>query len=173
MDIRSEILKEHSKAQAKWISGFIGNNQSRFDELFNLFLNDEYRVTQRAGWVISHCADVRPHLIQPHLEALVNNLKKPKIHDAVMRNSLRILTEQDIPEHLQGPLLEICFDQLLSMKVPVAIKVHAMQVIYNISQNEPDLLNELKMVIEEQMPYGTAGFKSRGRKILKVIASRA
>ena len=93
----------------------------------------------------------------------------PKLHDAVVRNSMRILSSQDVPERLQGYLLEICFDFLMSTKVPVAIKVHAMQVIFNISQNEPDLLNELRMVIEEQMPYGTTGFKSRGRKILKRI----
>jgi hypothetical protein len=49
MNLREEILKEHSKAQSNKIVSWIGNSQKKFDELFNLFLNDEYRVTQRAA----------------------------------------------------------------------------------------------------------------------------
>ena len=44
-----------------------------------------------------------------------------------------------------------------------------MQVLYNVCQKEPDLANELKIVIEEFLPHGTAGFKSRGGKILKKL----
>ena len=169
MNIRTELLKEHSKAQAKKISEFIGNDPSRFAELIDLFLNDENLLAQRAAWVLSHCTDVFPHLIRPHLNDLVENLKKPNLHDAIPRNTLRAMTEQQIPEPLQGHLLNICFDYLLSTKHPVAIKIHAMQIVFNISKNEPDLLNELKMVIEERLPYGTAGFKSKGNKIIKAI----
>ena len=50
MNLREEILKEHSKTQCNKIVNWIGNSQKRFNELFELFLNDEYRVTQRAAW---------------------------------------------------------------------------------------------------------------------------
>ncbi|MEO1261309.1 MAG: hypothetical protein AAFZ15_21070 [Bacteroidota bacterium] len=169
MDIRSEILKEHSKAQAKKISEFIGNDPSRFAELVALFLNDEKKVAQRAAWILSHCTDIYPLLIRPHLKDLVENLRKTNLHDAIPRNTLRILATQEIPETVKGHLLNLCFDYLMVAKLPVAIKIHAMQIVFNISKNEPDLLNELKMVIEERLPYGTAGFKSRGKKIVKAI----
>ena len=48
MNLRSEILAEHSKAQTNKIIEWVGNSQQRFDELINLFLGDEYRITQRA-----------------------------------------------------------------------------------------------------------------------------
>lgn len=170
MDLRTAILKEHSKSQTLKIVDYIGESQELFDELITLFLADEYRVTQRAAWVLSHCAEARPQLMAPHLETLVMNLKKSNLHDAVVRNSVKILSELEIPETLQGHALDICFDYLLSQKLPVAIKVHAMQVVFNVSKNEPDLLQELKMVIEEQLPFGSAGFKSRGKRILQGIA---
>jgi hypothetical protein len=48
MDLRQTILAEHSKANCNKIVKWVGNSQKRFSELFNLFLNSEYRVNQRA-----------------------------------------------------------------------------------------------------------------------------
>ena len=70
MNLRNEILKEHSKAQCKKIETWIGNNQHRFDELFYLFLNDQYRVVQRAAWPLSYCVIHHPQLIKKHFAKL-------------------------------------------------------------------------------------------------------
>ena len=63
MDLREEILKEHSKKQTNKIIKWVGNNQQKFDELVSLFLKGEYRVTQRAGWPLSYIAIEHPQLI--------------------------------------------------------------------------------------------------------------
>ncbi len=62
MNLREEILKEHSKAPCNKIVQWIGSNQKRFDDLFELFLNDEYRVTQRAAWPLSYSVIAHPGL---------------------------------------------------------------------------------------------------------------
>ena len=167
MDLKEAILKEHSKAQAVFIQQYIGSNQDLFDELMGLFFDDEYRVAQRAAYAVSHCVDKYPFLINPHLEQLVHNLENKKIHIAVKRNTVRILQDVDVPEELLGTLADYCFKFLLDPKETVAVRVFSMQILYNICKKEPDLANELKVVIEEFLPTGTAGFKSRGKKILK------
>lgn len=171
MNLRDEILREHSKSHTLYLTKIIGNSPSKFEELIDLFLNDEYRVTQRAAWVVTHCAEAYPSLINPHLPKIIENLRKPKLHDAVKRGTLKILADLNpkLSEEWQGHILDISFEFLVSQKEPVAIKVHSMQIVYNICQNEPELLNELKLVIEEQMPYSKPGFKSRGKRILKGI----
>ena len=167
MDLKAAILKEHSKAQALLIQQYIGSNQELFDELMTHFFSNEYRVTQRAAWVVSHCVDKYPFLIRPHLEKLVHNLGDKKIHVSVKRNTIRILQEVDVPEDLLGPLADYCFKFLLDPKEAAAVRIFSMTVLYNICKKEPDLANELKVVIQEFLPHGTAGFKSRGNKILK------
>jgi len=167
MDLKEAILKEHSKAQAILIRDYIDGNQALFDELMTHFYSNEYRVTQRAAWIMSHCIDKHPFLINPHLEGLVANLEQPKLHDAVKRNTLRLLQGIDLSEELMGPLVDICFKFLLDIKEPVAIRIFSMQVLFNICKKEPELADELRIVIEEFMPHGTAGFKSRGKRILK------
>ena len=49
MNLRNEILKEHSKVQCNKIVQWVGDSEKRFEDLFNLFLNDVYRVNQRAA----------------------------------------------------------------------------------------------------------------------------
>jgi len=169
MDIKAELLAEHSKTQAQRITDYIGNSQKRFDELMRLFLEEEYRVTQRAAWVVQFAAEAHPKLLKKHLKKVVENLNNP-VNDAVKRNTLRILQFWDLPENLQGIAAEICFGFLDDPKEAVAIRVFSMTVLYNICVKEPELANELRLVIEDHLPHGTAGFKSRGKKTLKALA---
>lgn len=91
---------------------WVGSNQDRFDELFSLFLNDEYRVVQRAAWPVSHCVDAHPQLISKHWKALLANLKKPGLHNAVKRNSIRLMQDIELPEKYHGEIMNRCFGYL-------------------------------------------------------------
>lgn len=166
MNIKNEITYISSKECALKIANYIGAEASKFSELIDLFLNGEPRVVQRAAWVVSKCADRYPELLVPHLEAMIYNLQND-VHVAVKRNTVRVLQNVDVPEELLGTLADVCFGFMESSQEPIAVKVFAMTNLHNITKREPDLKNELKLIIEEQLPYGSAGFKSRAKKILK------
>lgn len=168
MNVKNELLKEHSKTQANKIADFIGKDPKRFQQLIELMLDTEYRVSQRAAMALSHCVDRHPTLLTPHLERLIKNLRN-EVHIAVTRNTVRLLQEVDIPERLLGETADICFKLMESNDSPIAVKVFSMTVLANICEKEPDLKNELALIIEDQMPYGSAGFRNRGAKILKKI----
>ncbi len=63
----------------------------------------------------------------------------------------------------------VCFDILASCTEPVANKVFSMTVLTNIAKHEPDIKHELKLLIEEQMTYSTAAFKSRAKTVMNNI----
>src|SRR3982750_4822205 len=102
MNLRETILAERSKAQTDRIIKWVGSDQARFDELFDLFLNDEYRVVQRAAWPLSYCAMSHPLLIKKHFAKLVKNMKKPGLGDSVKRNTVRLLQHIEIPVKFHG-----------------------------------------------------------------------
>jgi len=52
---------------------------------------------------------------------------------------------------------------------PVAVKVHAMQIIYNHTLIYPELKEELITVIEDQVENNSVGFKSRGMRIIRQL----
>ena len=169
MNLREEILKEHSTAQCTKIVKWVGSSQQRFDELFGLFIHDDYRVVQRSGWPLSYCVIDHPSFINKHWKALINNLKKPDLHNAVKRNSIRLMQYLEIPEKFHGEVMDICFRFLESPTEALAVKVFSMSVLDNLAVLYPDIKPELKLVIEEQLPHQTAGFKSRAKKVLKMI----
>lgn len=166
MKLREEILKEHSKAQAIKIVHWINNNQERFDELFELFIKDEYRVVQRAAWPLSYCVIGHPELIKKHFSKLIKNLQKPALHSAVKRNTIRLLQEVTIPKKYQGAVMDICFRYIASPKEAVAVKAFSLTVLQNLSKTYPEILPEVKLLIEERWDHETPAFKSRAKKIL-------
>jgi len=168
MDIKAALLQEHSKAQALRIAAYIGSNPERFRILMTLFLQGEYRVTQRAASVLSSCAENHPTLVPSYLSDLISNLERP-VSDAVKRNTLRLLQDISVPPELQGSLAHICFNYLMGTEA-VAIKAFAMTVLANLAKVEPDLANELKIIIQDQSPHASPGFSARARKILRKLS---
>lgn len=165
MDLKKQLEKEHSKANAQLIARYVGADPDRFDELMQFFFHDKYRISQRAAHAVSHCADVRPHLIEPYIGVIINNLEKnPEV--AIRRNSVRLLQSQEIPEVHQGMLVQKCFDYLLSSKETVAVKVFSMTILHNLTKTYPELVPELKIVIKDALRQATPGMVSRGNRIL-------
>lgn len=169
MKLRDTILEKHSKAQTTKIVKWIGKSQDRFDQLFKLFLNEEFRVTQRAAWPLSYAVDKHPELIRKHLDKLIKNLEKKGLHDSVKRNSVRILRGIDIPEQFHGQVMDTCFKFIESPDEAVAIKAFSLIILERLLPHYPDIKNELKLIIEERWDHESAAFRSRAKKILKKI----
>ena len=169
MKLQHELTRWPAKEKALEITAWIGNDAARFAELMDLVLGGDPTFSKYASWLLSHCMEKNPQLLDPYLEALVANLAKPDLNDSVVRSTIKALAGIEIPAHLQGHVLQHGFDLLLDPKIPVSIQVHAMQAVFNISKTEPDLLRELQVVIEDGMLHGTAGYKSRGKRILLEI----
>lgn len=165
MVLREEILKEHSKTQCLKIIEWIGASQDRFDELIHLFLHDEYRIVQRAAWPLSYCIIAYPSLIDKHFGRLIKNLHQP-LPDAVKRNTVRLLQQLQIPEELEGEIMDICFNYIASPEEAAAIKAFALTILQNLSKKYPEILPEIKLIIEERWNFESAAFKSRAKKIL-------
>lgn len=167
MELTSEILKEHSKSQCNKIINWVGDSQKRFDALFSLFINAEYRISQRAAWPLSYCVINYPVLIKKHLSELIKNLEKPDLPDAVKRNTLRLLQYIETPVRHDGKIMQFCFNYIQSAREPVAIKAFALTVLGNLTKKYPEIIPEIKLLIEEQLPHQSAAFKSRAKRFLK------
>ena len=166
MDIRQALMAEHSKQQTMAIVEFIGDDTTRFAELMKLFFAGEYRLTQRAAWPMNYCAERYPALIQPYLPKLLDCLEREDMHDAVKRNVMRLLQYIEIPKRLTGRVYARCVDFIDDSYQPVAVRAFALTVAARIAKSEPDLLNELRLIVSKHLPHATAAFQKRAREIL-------
>ena len=171
MNIREELLKYQiqSKEQVLRIAEFAASSEENFMELMDCFLSKNVKLAQRAAWSVSWAAIKNPEIVRPYVGSLVNQLTKTDIHNAVIRNSIRILQDLEIPAAFHGELLSACFDFIQKRNTPIAIKAFSLNVLFNLSKIYPEIRNELRMIILQNIDYETAAFKSRAKKILAKI----
>jgi hypothetical protein len=165
MILRKMVLEKHSKAQTDKIVKYVGRSQQRFNELAGLFLSDEPLLKQRAGWPLSYIAEKHPELISRHLGRLLKNLNKKGLHDAVKRNTVRMLEYANLPEKYHGEIMNVCFNFIQSPTEAVAIKAFSLTILGRLLPLYPDIRNELKLIIEERWEHETAAFRTRARKL--------
>jgi hypothetical protein len=168
-NLREEILKEHSKKQCTRIVEWIGNDEDRFEQLLHLFLTDEYRVTQRGAWPLSYAVVANPSFLKNSMERLLNNLKKPGLHDAIKRNTLRIIDHVAFPKKYEGRIMNFCFGYLESPSEAVAVKALSLSILGKLASRYPEIIPELRLMIEEQVPHQKPAFLSQARRLLKVF----
>ncbi|MCW3077057.1 MAG: hypothetical protein JWO32_1666 [Bacteroidetes bacterium] len=153
MDISKALEAEHSKAQTLKIVNYVGRDKRKFDKLVSVFLNSEYRITQRAAWPLSNSAIVNPALIKPHFAGLINKLQNKNEHPAIARNILRIFQEIDIPKKYHGILIDICFGFITDLGYPVAVRAFAITVASHICIHYPELKKELTLLLDDLKKY--------------------
>jgi hypothetical protein len=166
VNIREAILSEHSRTQALKIAAYACSSPLNFKELMKCFMSNDYRLAQRAAWSVSWAARKKPAMITPYIKDLVAVLERKDVHDAVIRNSLRIFEDIDIPEKHHGIVLNACFSFMEKPSYPLAFKAYSMTIIAKLSKHYPEIKQELKLIIEENWDNETPAFRSRGKKIL-------
>jgi hypothetical protein len=171
MDLAKAALKEHSKAQANKIIKWVGENQERFSMLVEAFIKGPYRVTQRLAWPLSYCVEYHPKLAKPHLNKLINALSVLNAPEAVKRNIVRLLQHAEIPSRYHGKIIEICFRFLSDPKQSIAVRVFAMSVLARLAEHHNEITKELRIIIEDQLPYSSPAFASRARKVFRQLGS--
>ena len=150
MNLRDEILKEHSKVQCEKIVAGVGSSQKKFDELLHLFLNDEYRVVQRAGWPLSEIARKFPHLFLPHLPDIAAHARRRDQHPAFRRNICRIMEAMVIPETNEGEWMDLAFQFLEDPSEAIAVKAHCISILTRLCIKYPEIIPELRLLLAEQ-----------------------
>lgn len=62
--------------------------------------------------------------------------------------------------------MDICFGFVASPTEPVAVKAFSLTVLGNLAKQYPEIIPEIKVLIEEQSPHQTAAFKNRAKALL-------
>ena len=169
MNYKEQLLTEHSCANTDLITKAIGNSETEFKKIIDIIYNEQPPLPQRASWVVASLNNKNPRLVRRYIPLFVETVKQFKV-DGIKRNLMLVLATQPkiyLPQ--RAKLIDICFEFMCSPTETVAVKVHAMQVIANFAKQHPELVGELKMVIEDQLPKTTVAFAARARHVFKEL----
>ena len=166
MDFRSLLTDFPSGVEKDLLIGEVIKSESNFNTLLQLALHEKDPVAWRACWILDGSDEKKPGLARKHIPKIVRALAELE-SKGTLRSLLRLLSRYDIPEEEQGLLIDLCFSYLVSELYPVAVKAHAMQIIYNHVLLYPELKGEFTAVIEDQAENNSVGFKARGNILIK------
>ncbi|MEO6903085.1 MAG: hypothetical protein ABI315_08025 [Bacteroidia bacterium] len=168
MDYCTQLLKEHSRINMNGIAELVGHSPIEFKKIIEIIYNEKPPLPQRASWILAIVNNTHPELLVPYLSLFIDTVSEFKVN-GIKRNMMVVLSKHTIPEELQGKLIDVCFNLILSNTETVVVKTEAMQCISNIAKEHPAIANELKLVIMDQLPKTTAAFHLRAEHILKSI----
>jgi hypothetical protein len=167
-NFRELLLKGNSRSYTDFVADIVTRRPELISELWEIYLSMEEPVSRRAAWVIDTASENKPHWVEPFLVPLIEKLPLFD-HDGLKRHALRMISRLPFPTGSEGALMNISFGWLISATESVAVKMYSIQILYRLSQTEPDILQELYDTIEFQMADGTPGFRSIGSKMMSDI----
>jgi hypothetical protein len=164
----SEILRHRvSKKTLDQLIDYVCVSRDRFEDLFKLFYTSTGLVRHQSAWALSYCVEQYPDWITPHIGKLIRLVETVDEPSGIRRSVMRMLQFASIPKRLHGRAVNACFARITDPDEAVAVKVFAMTVCANIAEQNEEIARELRLILEDQLPYGTAGFRSRATKVLR------
>ena len=133
------------------------------------FQQNEYRVAQRAAWCVSYAVAINEQYIYPYIKLLIEQLLRTDVHNAVVRNSTRILNQINLPEEYHGEVMNACFVLAEKVETPIAIKAFSIQMLYKLFLLYPDIKQELEAVAEAYLHSESAAVKNVSAKIISAL----
>lgn len=173
MQLVNALFEQYHKAGMNHIAAQITAGNWSFQDLWEIVKTGETPLPQRAAWAMDHTLEQKPELLELVLEDAANELLQPH-HDAVYRALLKGFERLDtIPEEYEGALFDRAIRWMLDPKAATAVRVFSISLAAKIAKDIPELREEVCLTIESQIDYASAGFRSRGGKVLKKFRGRA
>ncbi|WP_066627850.1 hypothetical protein [Labilibacter marinus] len=167
-EIVIKVEECNSKHSALFLGDYIAKNPEHITVLIQLMAEMKQHKHWKAAWILDHVYQENHALIPPYIDDMMAMFSQSST-GSILRITGKLLSFHDITNRVDGNFINRCFDLIISPQTPVAIKVHAMQLAFNISEEYPELKPELKIILQDQLSLGTGGFKSRAKKLIKEL----
>jgi hypothetical protein len=127
----------------------------------------DHRVSRNALWTLTKATDKEIAQLQPMMDELIDQALKTE-SSSVRRLSLNIIDRLEMKEEdLRSDLYDFCLDHAVDVEELPAIQAICMKIAYRISTFYPELMAELKRILEGmEIEYYKPAVKSIRSRIL-------
>lgn len=170
MDYRQHLYQPLSKRFVDLLALEIFAHPTDFQLVFNLIFDSEFKVAWRAAWACQKISEKHPEwFTESHFHQLSDIILTTR-HSGLQRGCLSILNNIAIPQPVSVPLINACFDWMISSKSAIAVQALSMKLLYRICKFEPDLKTEFVAYLENvNYEDYTPGFRSTRNNVLKAL----
>jgi hypothetical protein len=138
-----------------------------FPQLMEITLSGNDRVHWRASWAADKINEMIPGIAAPWIETLTG-LLPGLTHNGKKRQFMKFISLYPVPPDSAGFLFDFCLIKMVSEAEDIAVRAYAMQILYNISQMEPDLKPELLQILEQEKEHkSSAGLEAKSKNLIQ------
>ena len=161
-----EVLPDTSRNTAEIVAQYILKNPEYFDQILKWSFSEKKIYGMRASRVVIICHEQQPDIVFPYLNDILEHLISTTNQSAI-RNFMNLFISEfnSLNEVGLGKLIDFSFLTLESGFSEVAHKVYAMEILYQISNDLPEIKSELKTVIEHSLEEQSPAYQARSKKI--------
>ncbi|MDB5025390.1 MAG: hypothetical protein JWP78_3145 [Mucilaginibacter sp.] len=178
-----ELVKEISttvtKIKVVKLSAILEKQQFALPDLIDITFHLDKNVAFRAAWILENLFLQKPEHYLNDMDYLlwrIKDVKNPSCKRHYAKIVMRI-TSLKVPLNIERKLADInlepateqLFDWIIDPKVLIAVKVFAVQALFNIRHRYPWVAEELANQIRFLMHNGSAAIQSRGKKLLSQL----
>lgn len=167
-DELQELLLTSNDAQRRAWAKEIIEEQIDLAELCQL-LNCERPIAMRFLWLLSDLGETDKDALAPILPYLFKRSDTLE-HIDIKPAFAKYWSLCGIPAEHETEAIDLLFEFLQSASYNVTIKGHAMMALFGLTQKYPELGNELKISLEDQLDKNTANFRKRIEKVLAKLS---
>jgi hypothetical protein len=172
MNLRERLSKRIGMNQVREINQHIQQDNSQKQELFDLLLDPDERISFQAAWVIVHFSPADNEWLYRKQDELINQAIKCQ-HSGKQRLILNILYRQPFDSPPRVDFLDFCLEKTASHETPFAIQSQCMKLAYEMCREIPELCQELHSILDMLDPQLLApSVRATRRNVLKVISKR-
>ena len=165
--LETSLKSDSSEANIrKWVRYII--DHSIVLSTLHSVLDAERTVSMRFTWLIGGLCEQASEIVFPSVAYFYS-----KRHDVVFANYDRSLAKMfwlaGVPAEIEGAAIDDMFRWLMDANITVSTKTYSMFALHNLTAKYPELKNELKISLEDQLGKSTADFDKRLRKMLESL----
>lgn len=161
-ELESSLPKSTGQQRKMWAATIIEKNIDLKD--LSRLLKFEQKIATRFLWLLSDIGIQDPGKL---FSALPFLLEACEHLDNIYKTSFASLwLIASVPPENEGKAIDLLFQWLLSTDINVTLKARSFLVLFNLTKKYPELKNELKLCLEDQLDKYTKDFRKRASKIL-------
>lgn len=160
----SMLAKDTNKNRKAWAKKMAKTKTDLLPWL--ALLEYEPKVATRFLWTMDEICELKPERIAPLIIPCFEQRARPPVSG--FRSSLvNWLMLAGVPEEIEQEVLEQLMIWIQKKEVKTTAKVHALEVLLELSKNHPEIIPELLIIMDDQALKNTIAFEQKCRSIAK------
>lgn len=168
--IQQSLKSSTIQERALWIKQII-DEEIDITQLCDLFLYQDRTTALRFSWFLSEIGMYKSTALLAVLPYLFERREQTSI-EGFTYSFVKYWRIAGVPQENKGAAINLLFEWLTASNTSVSVKTHAMEVLFGLTKEFPDLTNELITCIEDQLDKTKVSFGIKAKGILETLGNK-